>query len=133
MGLGQPGAEVASSLSLGHPQLHWQPHHPPPPSPAQVQEFELVNGRYSTPDLVPEGSESKKLGEAVSSDPNTPVPASPAHLLPAPLGLPGLSRDEWGRAPGSRDGARPQETLSPLLTHKGCFLPLKLLSAELLP
>ncbi|XP_036203727.1 chromodomain-helicase-DNA-binding protein 5 isoform X3 [Myotis myotis] len=54
----------------------------------KVQEFELVNGRYSTPDLVPEGSESKKLGEAVSSDPNTPVPASPAHLLPAPLGLP---------------------------------------------
>lgn len=56
----------------------------------QVQEFEHVNGKYSTPDLVPEGPEGKKPGEAISSDPNTPVPASPAQLPLAPLGLPGL-------------------------------------------
>nr|KAF6443354.1 chromodomain helicase DNA binding protein 5 [Molossus molossus] len=54
----------------------------------KVQEFEHVNGKYSTPDLIPEGSEGKKPGEVISSDPNTPVPASPAHLLPAPLGPP---------------------------------------------
>lgn len=55
-----------------------------------MQEFEHVNGKYSTPDLVPEGPEGKKPGEVISSDPNTPVPASPAQLAPAPLGLPGL-------------------------------------------
>eukprot|EP00069_Balaena_mysticetus_P015960 bmy_09538T0 len=54
----------------------------------KVQEFEHVNGKYSTPDLIPEGPEGKKPGEVISSDPNTPVPASPAHLLSAPLGLP---------------------------------------------
>uniref|UniRef100_A0A670J2L5 Chromodomain helicase DNA binding protein 5 n=1 Tax=Podarcis muralis TaxID=64176 RepID=A0A670J2L5_PODMU len=39
------------------------------------REFEPVNGKYSTPDLIPEGLESKKGGEVLSSDPNTPVPA----------------------------------------------------------
>lgn len=75
--------------------------------PDQVQEFEHVNGKYSTPDLIPEGPEGKKPGEVISSDPNTPVPASPAHLLPTPLGLPGLDSDEWGLAPGSWEVARP--------------------------
>lgn len=56
----------------------------------QVQEFEHVNGKYSTPDLVPEGPEGKKPCEVISSDPNTPVPASPAQLPAAPPGLPGL-------------------------------------------
>lgn len=56
----------------------------------QVQEFEHVNGKYSTPDMVPEGPEGKKPCEVISSDPNTPLPASPAQLPPAPLGLPGL-------------------------------------------
>ncbi|KFU95427.1 Chromodomain-helicase-DNA-binding protein 5, partial [Chaetura pelagica] len=46
----------------------------------KVQEFEHVNGKYSTPDLILEGPESKKPSEVVSSDPNTPVPASPAHM-----------------------------------------------------
>ena len=69
--------------------------------PAQVQEFEHVNGKYSTPDLIPEGPEGKKPGEVISSDPNTPVPASPAHLLPGPLGLPGLDSNEEGRVPRS--------------------------------
>uniref|UniRef100_A0A8D0BGU7 Chromodomain helicase DNA binding protein 5 n=1 Tax=Salvator merianae TaxID=96440 RepID=A0A8D0BGU7_SALMN len=45
----------------------------------KVQEFEPVNGKYSTPDLIPEGLDSKKCSDVLSSDPNTPVPASPAH------------------------------------------------------
>ncbi|XP_015192459.1 chromodomain-helicase-DNA-binding protein 5 isoform X3 [Lepisosteus oculatus] len=48
----------------------------------KVQEFEHINGKYSTPDLVPEGIEVKKLSESLSSDPNTPVPASPAATQP---------------------------------------------------
>lgn len=55
----------------------------------QVQEFEHVNGKYSTPDLILEGPESKKCSEIVSSDPNTPVPASPAHMHTGPLTLAG--------------------------------------------
>uniref|UniRef100_A0A8B9PZX1 Chromodomain helicase DNA binding protein 5 n=1 Tax=Apteryx owenii TaxID=8824 RepID=A0A8B9PZX1_APTOW len=55
----------------------------------KVQEFEHVNGKYSTPDLILEGSESKKSSEIVSSDPNTPVPASPAHMHTGPVALAG--------------------------------------------
>ncbi|KFP09972.1 Chromodomain-helicase-DNA-binding protein 5, partial [Egretta garzetta] len=52
----------------------------------KVQEFEHVNGKYSTPDLILEGPEGKKCSEIVSSDPNTPVPASPAqHVGPVAL------------------------------------------------
>ncbi|PKU32648.1 hypothetical protein llap_17048 [Limosa lapponica baueri] len=53
----------------------------------KVQEFEHVNGKYSTPDLILEGLESKKSSEIVSSDPNTPVPASPAHMQMGPVAL----------------------------------------------
>uniref|UniRef100_A0A8C3PM50 Chromodomain helicase DNA binding protein 5 n=1 Tax=Calidris pygmaea TaxID=425635 RepID=A0A8C3PM50_9CHAR len=53
----------------------------------KVQEFEHVNGKYSTPDLILEGLESKKSSEIVSSDPNTPVPASPAHMQMGPVVL----------------------------------------------
>ncbi|XP_062449645.1 chromodomain-helicase-DNA-binding protein 5 isoform X4 [Rhea pennata] len=53
----------------------------------KVQEFEHVNGKYSTPDLILEGSESKKSSEILSSDPNTPVPASPAHMHTGPVSL----------------------------------------------
>ncbi|XP_031412485.1 LOW QUALITY PROTEIN: chromodomain-helicase-DNA-binding protein 5, partial [Meleagris gallopavo] len=53
----------------------------------KVQEFEHVNGKYSTPDMILEGPESKKCSEMVSSDPNTPVPASPAHVHAGPLAL----------------------------------------------
>ncbi|CAB1314904.1 unnamed protein product [Coregonus sp. 'balchen'] len=53
----------------------------------KVQEFEHVNGKYSTPDLIPIGLELKKLTESLSSDPNTPVPASPA-ATPQPPGTP---------------------------------------------
>ncbi|KAM6980690.1 chromodomain-helicase-DNA-binding protein 5 [Aplochiton taeniatus] len=48
----------------------------------KVQEFEHVNGKLSTPDLIPIGLELKKLTESLSSDPNTPVPASPAATQP---------------------------------------------------
>lgn len=47
----------------------------------QVQEFEHVNGKLSSPDLIPIGMELKKLIES-SSDPNTPVPASPVATQP---------------------------------------------------
>ncbi|XP_061868815.1 chromodomain-helicase-DNA-binding protein 5 isoform X7 [Colius striatus] len=53
----------------------------------KVQEFEHVNGKYSTPDLILEGPESKKCSEIVLSDPNTPVPASPAHMHAGPVAL----------------------------------------------
>lgn len=48
----------------------------------QVQEFEHVNGKLSSPDLIPIGMELKKLTESLSSDPNTPVPASPLATQP---------------------------------------------------
>ncbi|XP_067359440.1 chromodomain-helicase-DNA-binding protein 5 isoform X1 [Channa argus] len=48
----------------------------------KVQEFEHVNGRLSSPDLIPIGMELKKLTESVSSDPNTPVPTSPVATQP---------------------------------------------------
>ncbi|KAF7662317.1 hypothetical protein LDENG_00238960 [Lucifuga dentata] len=48
----------------------------------KVQEFEHVNGKLSSPDLIPIGMELKKLTESVSSDPNTPVPASPIATQP---------------------------------------------------
>ncbi|KFQ70450.1 Chromodomain-helicase-DNA-binding protein 5, partial [Phaethon lepturus] len=51
----------------------------------KVQEFEHVNGKYSTPDLILEGPESKKSSEIVSSGPNTPIPASPAHMHTGPV------------------------------------------------
>lgn len=54
----------------------------------KVQEFEQVNGKYSTPDMIPEGAESKKCFDVVSSDPTTPVPASPAPLPPGTAPVP---------------------------------------------
>uniref|UniRef100_A0A2R9AWU7 Chromodomain helicase DNA binding protein 5 n=1 Tax=Pan paniscus TaxID=9597 RepID=A0A2R9AWU7_PANPA len=79
----------------------------------KVQEFEHVNGKYSTPDLIPEGPEGKKPGEVISSDPNTPVPASPAHLLPAPLGLPDKMEAQLGymdeKDPGAQKPRQPLE------------------------
>uniref|UniRef100_A0A8D2J3Y3 Chromodomain helicase DNA binding protein 5 n=1 Tax=Varanus komodoensis TaxID=61221 RepID=A0A8D2J3Y3_VARKO len=43
----------------------------------KVQEFELINGKCSTPELGTAGG--TKCSRAPSSDPSTPVPASPAH------------------------------------------------------
>ncbi|XP_043355980.1 chromodomain-helicase-DNA-binding protein 5 isoform X4 [Dermochelys coriacea] len=59
----------------------------------KVQEFEHVNGKYSTPDLIPEG---KKSSEVVSSDPNTPVPASPAHMQTGPVAQPDKTEIQLG-------------------------------------
>lgn len=42
-----------------------------------------MNGKFSTPDLIPVGLEFKKLNESISSDPNTPVPASPVPTQPS--------------------------------------------------
>uniref|UniRef100_A0A3Q3BH47 Chromodomain helicase DNA binding protein 5 n=1 Tax=Kryptolebias marmoratus TaxID=37003 RepID=A0A3Q3BH47_KRYMA len=58
----------------------------------KVQEFEHVNGKLSSPDLIPIGMELKKLTESVSSDPNTPVPASPVATQPSTPIPPGQSR-----------------------------------------
>uniref|UniRef100_A0A8D3E4W3 DNA helicase n=1 Tax=Scophthalmus maximus TaxID=52904 RepID=A0A8D3E4W3_SCOMX len=57
----------------------------------KVQEFEHVNGKLSSPDLIPIGMELKKLTESVSSDPNTPVPASPVATQPGTPVPPGQS------------------------------------------
>ncbi|XP_044852167.1 chromodomain-helicase-DNA-binding protein 5 isoform X3 [Mauremys mutica] len=62
----------------------------------KVQEFEHVNGKYSTPDLIPEGPEGKKSSEVVSSDPNTPVPASPAHMQTGPAAQPDKTEIQLG-------------------------------------
>uniref|UniRef100_A0A672Z5V8 Uncharacterized protein n=1 Tax=Sphaeramia orbicularis TaxID=375764 RepID=A0A672Z5V8_9TELE len=58
----------------------------------KVQEFEHVNGKLSSPDLIPIGMELKKLTESVSSDPNTPVPASPVTTQPGTPVPPGQNR-----------------------------------------
>nr|XP_032619626.1 chromodomain-helicase-DNA-binding protein 5 isoform X2 [Chelonoidis abingdonii] len=62
----------------------------------KVQEFEHVNGKYSTADLIPEGPEGKKSSEVVSSDPNTPVPASPAHMQTGPAAQPDKTEIQLG-------------------------------------
>ncbi|XP_056400529.1 chromodomain-helicase-DNA-binding protein 5 isoform X2 [Hyla sarda] len=54
----------------------------------KVQEFEQVNGKYSTPDMIAEGAESKKCFDVISSDPTTPVPASPAPPPPGAAPVP---------------------------------------------
>uniref|UniRef100_A0A674HKR6 Chromodomain helicase DNA binding protein 5 n=1 Tax=Taeniopygia guttata TaxID=59729 RepID=A0A674HKR6_TAEGU len=76
----------------------------------KVQEFEHVNGKYSTPDLLLEGPESKRSSEVVSSDPNTPVPASPAHTHTGPgvlAGIQGVVAGVWlGREVGQDTRSR---------------------------
>ncbi|XP_010075098.1 PREDICTED: chromodomain-helicase-DNA-binding protein 5-like, partial [Pterocles gutturalis] len=62
----------------------------------KVQEFEHVNGKYSTLDLILEGPDSKKCSEIVSSDPNTPVPASPAPLQTGPVALADKTETQLG-------------------------------------
>uniref|UniRef100_A0A8C8BL26 Chromodomain helicase DNA binding protein 5 n=1 Tax=Otus sunia TaxID=257818 RepID=A0A8C8BL26_9STRI len=70
----------------------------------KVQEFEHVNGKYSTPDLILEGPESKKSSELVSSDPNTPVPASPAQTHTGAVGLAGGRAGAGGLGLLQREG-----------------------------
>ncbi|XP_051895306.1 chromodomain-helicase-DNA-binding protein 5 isoform X3 [Pristis pectinata] len=57
----------------------------------KVQEFEYINGRYSTPEMVPENVESKKPIDCMSSDASTPVATSPSCPLP---GVPAHSSTE---------------------------------------
>ncbi|XP_055016435.1 chromodomain-helicase-DNA-binding protein 5 [Boleophthalmus pectinirostris] len=75
----------------------------------KVQEFEHVNGKLSSPDLIPIGMELKKLTESVSSDPNTPVPASPVTTQPStpvppekPESLAGTTEDKDSPEPESK-------------------------------
>uniref|UniRef100_A0A3Q2Z037 Chromodomain-helicase-DNA-binding protein 5-like n=1 Tax=Hippocampus comes TaxID=109280 RepID=A0A3Q2Z037_HIPCM len=58
----------------------------------KVQEFEHVNGKLSSPDLIPIGMELKKLTESVSSDPNTPLQASPVATQPGTPNPPGSQK-----------------------------------------
>lgn len=51
-----------------------------------------MNGKLSSPDLIPIGMELKKLTESVSSDPNTPVPASPVATQPGTPVPPGQNK-----------------------------------------
>ncbi|MBN3306768.1 CHD5 protein, partial [Amia calva] len=85
----------------------------------KVQEFEHINGKYSTPDLLPEGAEVKKLSESLSSDPNTPVPASPAATQPGtPIptekteSISGPSEDKEPAEPDSKRTAEPEVSAS---------------------
>lgn len=72
-----------------------------------MQEFEHVNGKLSSPDLIPIGLELKKLTESLSSDPNTPVLASPAATQPgSPI------------PPGQLASAQPITNLSCTLVKK---------------
>uniref|UniRef100_A0ABM5EL19 Chromodomain-helicase-DNA-binding protein 5 isoform X1 n=1 Tax=Pogona vitticeps TaxID=103695 RepID=A0ABM5EL19_9SAUR len=64
----------------------------------KVQEFEPVNGKYSTPDFILESLGSRKCSEGHSSDPNTPVPASPAQGQTGPLSQP--VSDKTDASPG---------------------------------
>uniref|UniRef100_A0A670J335 Chromodomain helicase DNA binding protein 5 n=1 Tax=Podarcis muralis TaxID=64176 RepID=A0A670J335_PODMU len=82
----------------------------------KVQEFEPVNGKYSTPDLIPEGLESKKGGEVLSSDPNTPVPASPAHGQVGPTLQPGMAETS---PPGTLESH-----CQPMSSLRSCFTEL---------
>ncbi|XP_069096099.1 chromodomain-helicase-DNA-binding protein 5 isoform X2 [Pleurodeles waltl] len=75
----------------------------------KVQEFDHVNGKYSTPDLIPEEPESKKSSEIASSDPNTPVPASPA---PAHTGTAALPDKSETQSPTTEDKDQLENTIT---------------------
>ncbi|KAI5623007.1 chromodomain-helicase-DNA-binding protein 5 isoform X1 [Silurus asotus] len=77
----------------------------------KVQEFEHVNGKYSTPDMIPTRLELKKLTESLSSDPNTPVPASPAPTQPSTPVPSGKYKPESGPVPPEdKDNAEHERT-----------------------
>ncbi|CAL9704613.1 unnamed protein product [Knipowitschia caucasica] len=83
----------------------------------KVQEFEHVNGKLSSPDLIPIGMELKKLTESVSSDPNTPVPASPVTTQPStpvpiekPESLVGTVEDKATPEPESKKTSDQEKT-----------------------
>uniref|UniRef100_A0A8C6PW52 Chromodomain-helicase-DNA-binding protein 5-like n=1 Tax=Nothobranchius furzeri TaxID=105023 RepID=A0A8C6PW52_NOTFU len=80
----------------------------------KVQEFEHVNGKLSSPDLIPIGMELKKLTESVSSDPNTPVPASPVATQPGTPVPPGLTRVVFLFTSEEKAGDERNKTKSPV-------------------
>uniref|UniRef100_A0A8C5FYC0 Chromodomain-helicase-DNA-binding protein 5-like n=1 Tax=Gouania willdenowi TaxID=441366 RepID=A0A8C5FYC0_GOUWI len=94
----------------------------------KVQEFEHVNGKLSSPDLIPIGMEFKKLTESLSSDSNTPVQASPAATQP---GTP-VSLGEWKCFLTSRETLSPQPKTEDKEnkpgTHAKLFIHLVILS-----
>ncbi|XP_030632504.1 chromodomain-helicase-DNA-binding protein 5 [Chanos chanos] len=75
----------------------------------KVQEFEHVNGKYSSPELIPVGLELKKLTENLSSDPNTPVPASPAVTQPG-TPVPAEKTESASGPPEDKDPADQEST-----------------------
>ncbi|TNN41263.1 Chromodomain-helicase-DNA-binding protein 5 [Liparis tanakae] len=79
----------------------------------KVQEFEHVNGKLSSPDLIPIGMELKKLTESLSSDPNTPVPASPVATQPGTPVTPEKTESLLGttedKETAEQDGKKPSE------------------------
>ncbi|KAJ8387203.1 hypothetical protein AAFF_G00159220 [Aldrovandia affinis] len=83
----------------------------------KVQEFELVNGKYSNPGVVPDAAELKKLTESLSSDPNTPVPASPAVTQPGtpvpPDKMDAVSGPSEDKEPAEQDCKKPSESENP--------------------
>uniref|UniRef100_A0A4W6EIQ8 Chromodomain helicase DNA binding protein 5 n=1 Tax=Lates calcarifer TaxID=8187 RepID=A0A4W6EIQ8_LATCA len=78
----------------------------------KVQEFEHVNGKLSSPDLIPIGMELKKLTESVSSDPNTPVPASPVATQPG-TPIPPADSEESKASSEEKTGDERDRTESP--------------------
>ncbi|MGH0118302.1 UNVERIFIED_CONTAM: hypothetical protein FKN15_049323 [Acipenser sinensis] len=87
----------------------------------KVQEFEHINGKYSTPDLILDGAEMKKLTESISSDPNTPVPASPAATqpgTPVPTGKGVETGPTLETVPSSNESSPSSEKLPPVEESK---------------
>ncbi|KAM3878292.1 LOW QUALITY PROTEIN: chromodomain-helicase-DNA-binding protein 5 [Diretmus argenteus] len=87
----------------------------------KVQEFEHVNGKLSSPDLIPIGMELKKLTESLSSDPNTPAPASPVATQPGTPVPPEKSESLSGSAEDKesteQDNKKPAEQETPSTTE----------------
>ncbi|KAM9800390.1 chromodomain-helicase-DNA-binding protein 5 isoform 1-T1 [Syngnathus typhle] len=88
----------------------------------KVQEFEHVNGKLSSPDLIPIGMELKKLTESVSSDPNTPLQASPIATQPGTPDLPekteGPTEDKDAAEQDSKKQLEPETCIAPTHAHE---------------
>ncbi|XP_047204108.1 chromodomain-helicase-DNA-binding protein 5 isoform X4 [Girardinichthys multiradiatus] len=95
----------------------------------KVQEFEHVNGKLSSPDLIPIGMELKKLTESVSSDPNTSVPASPVATQPStpipPEKAESLVRNPEDKETAETDGKKPCEHEQQVLSAELASVPEK--------
>ncbi|XP_053725043.1 chromodomain-helicase-DNA-binding protein 5 isoform X2 [Synchiropus splendidus] len=82
----EPGADGAETFADGVPREGLSRQHVLTRigvmSLVRKKEFEHVNGKLSSPDLIPVGIELKKLTDSVSSEPNTPVAESPVATQP---------------------------------------------------